>query len=237
MYPESGRLQYTMEYLADSEDGTVFSWEMDAEAEHLWVGYAVTIYQAVLQNGRKSTGGLAPYYEKTFLADGVVTMVDQEEERGVWFLKAKISEEVLEDGAERKNSAEKTESDLSASLMDHGAEENTVREEHTVFIIEVSYGGEAVSGIIPLSWNSIIAPMAEQDSSAVYTIRPVEKVWGTEYQIERKPIFIAEENGYEAGITNILDEGIVYNAAWLDWMGLKPGDAVRIVEAEKVPIE
>ena len=106
------------------------------------------------------------------------------------------------------------------------ASQETILEENVDLVIaEVNYTGNRRSYVIP--YDSIIQAKSMNESSAVFIIEEISKVWGTEYRLVRKPIDIIETNGVEAAINSDISSYIVEDAAN---MNLYAGQAVKITQ-------
>ncbi len=93
-----------------------------------------------------------------------------------------------------------------------------------IIIAEVTYIGKYNAYVIP--YDCIVQATREQDSSMVFLIEEVQKVWGTEYRLTKKPVNIIETNGEEVAISNNILVYVVGNAVH---MQLYEGKAVKIM--------
>lgn len=74
-------------------------------------------------------------------------------------------------------------------------------------MVEITFYGEEQSAVIPCS--AIVSPSASTESSKLYIVEEIPKIWGTALQLKAKPILILESNGLDAAIGNLISSVIV----------------------------
>lgn len=101
---------------------------------------------------------------------------------------------------------------------------NRWAEEEQIMAV-VSYMGMQRESVIPCS--AVINPKIPTESSRIYVIEKIPKVWGTALSIQSMPVMILETNGIEAAIDNTILADIVADAKAL---GLYEGIQVKLLE-------
>lgn len=92
-------------------------------------------------------------------------------------------------------------------------------------MVEITFYGEEQSAVIPCS--AIVSPSASTESSKLYIVEEIPKIWGTALQLKAKPILILESNGLDAAIGNLISSVIV---ADVKQSGVYEGAQVKLLD-------
>ena len=101
---------------------------------------------------------------------------------------------------------------------------NRWAEEEQIMVV-VSYMGIQRESVIPYS--AVIKPKTPTESSRIYVIEKIPKVWGIALSIQSMPVMILETNGIEAAIGNTILADIVADTKTV---GLYEGIQVKLLE-------
>lgn len=93
---------------------------------------------------------------------------------------------------------------------------------------EVSFTGVEYESVIPCS--AIISPRSSTDTSMVYVIEEIPKVWGTALSIKSVPIMVLATNGTEAAIGNTISLDMIADA---QNTGVYEGLQVKLADPEE----
>lgn len=94
-------------------------------------------------------------------------------------------------------------------------------------MVEVIFAGTEYETVIPCS--AITSSKGSTESSRVYIIEEIPKIWGTALSVRTAPIMILETNGIEAAIGNVISSDIV---ADIDQYGVQEGLQVKVFYRE-----
>ena len=94
-------------------------------------------------------------------------------------------------------------------------------------MVEVVFTGAEYEAVIPCS--AIISPQSSTETSRVYVIEEIPKIWGTALSIKSVPVMILSTNGVEVAIGNTISLDIIADVRSND---IYEGAQVKLLNSE-----